>query len=186
MLSGHYMNKVCKNCNCETERYTDGRCKPCVRKRSAQWAAKNKDSINARSRIWNFVNAEKKRTTNAAYRAVNQEEINLRRKLKRQVNPNIEKVKAAVRRARKLVTPGKLSKNIVDILLAQQNGCCACCEAPLLSTYHLDHILPLSLGGSNSDDNVQLLLPKCNLQKYNAHPEKFLARRQKERLYKVY
>ena len=180
------MNKFCKNCACETERYTDGRCKPCIRKRNTQWAAQNRDSANARSRIWNSANAEKKRATNAAYRAVNQKMINLRRKLKRQVDPNIEKVKAAVWRARKLATPGKLSKNIVGILLAQQNGCCACCGVPLLGTYHLDHILPLSLGGSNSDDNVQLLLPKCNLQKYNSRPEEFLARRQKERLHEVY
>jgi 5-methylcytosine-specific restriction endonuclease McrA len=94
-----------------------------------------------------------------------------------------EKVKAAVRRGRKLTAPGKLSKGIVDSLLVKQNGCCACCGAFLLGKYHLDHILPLSLGGANSDDNVQLLLPKCNLQKYNSTPEKFLERRQLERLH---
>ncbi len=177
------MSKLCKRCNCETERYTDGRCKPCTRERNAQWSSANKDSTNARSRIWNAANAEKKRANNAAYRLANQAAINLRRKLKRQLDPNIEKVKAAVRRGRKLAVPGKLSKGIVESLLAKQNGCCACCGLPLLGKYHLDHILPLSLGGANSDDNVQLLLPKCNLQKYNSPPEKFLARRQLERLH---
>jgi 5-methylcytosine-specific restriction endonuclease McrA len=63
-----------------------------------------------------------------------------------------------------------------------QNGLCACCSNPLNGLYHLDHIVPLSLGGKNSDDNVQLLLPKCNLQKYNAPPEEFFKRREKEHL----
>ena len=177
------MNKLCKRCNCETEKYADGRCKPCTQERNAQWSLANKDSTNARSRIWNAANAEKKRANNALYRLKNQAAINLRRKLKRKLDPNIEKVKAAVRRGRKLTAPGKLSKGIVDSLLVKQNGCCACCGAFLLGKYHLDHILPLSLGGANSDDNVQLLLPKCNLQKYNSTPEKFLERRQLERLH---
>ena len=30
---------------------------------------------------------------------------------------------------------------------------------------HIDHILPLSRGGENVDDNAQLLCPYCNLSK---------------------
>ena len=176
------MNKFCKRCCCETERYADGRCQPCTRERNAQWSAKNKDSANARSRIWNACNAERKRAINAAYRLKNKTKINEQRKLKRQNDPSLEKVKAAIRRSRKLASPGKISKDIVQKLLIQQNGLCACCGVKLNGQYHLDHILPLSLGGANSDENVQLLLPICNLQKHNSHPKVFLARRAAESL----
>lgn len=176
------MIKFCKKCSCDTERYLSGGCKVCVRAKNTAWAMANKDAINARSRVWNSTNATKKRATNAAYRSTQQEQINLRRKSTRQSNPALEIIKSAVRRARKLASPGTLSKGVIAMLLTSQNNCCACCGAALNGVYHLDHIMPLSLGGANCDDNVQLLLPKCNLQKYNTHPAKFLARRAAERL----
>jgi hypothetical protein len=42
--------------------------------------------------------------------------------------------------------------------------------------------MPLSLGGQNDDGNVQLLLPRCNLEKFTSTPEKFMARRLAEKL----
>ena len=37
--------------------------------------------------------------------------------------------------------------------------------------YHVDHRMPLSLGGSNYPDNLQLLCPTCNLSKSATHPD---------------
>jgi len=179
------MIKFCKKCTCDTERYLGGGCKVCIRARNSAWAVANKVSANARSRAWNLANSVKKRATNAMYRGTQQEQINLRRKVTRQSNPTLEIIKSAARRARKLASPGTLSKGVIAVLLTRQNNCCACCGVPLDGMYHLDHIMPLSLGGANCDSNVQLLLPKCNLQKYNTHPDKFLARRAAERLQAV-
>ena len=100
--------KLCKKCNVATERYNDGKCKPCIRSKNSNWAAKNRDSINKRHRQWNAVNAEKKRATNARYREKNQRLINERRKAKRALDPSIEKNKSAKRRSAK----GILPKNI--------------------------------------------------------------------------
>jgi 5-methylcytosine-specific restriction endonuclease McrA len=69
---------------------------------------------------------------------------------------------------------------MVELLFKKQNGLCACCGAILGATYHIEHIMPLTLGGKHADENLQLLLPRCNMQKYNMHPEKFRARRVKE------
>lgn len=176
------MNKFCKRCGIDSERYTDGRCKTCTLARHARWVTNNRDLCNAISRKSNAKNADKKRKIGARYREINREEINEKRRLQREQNPSIERVKTAIRRARKRKSGGKLSANIVQQLLDRQNNLCVCCGSPLNGKYHLDHIMPLSLGGTNTDDNVQLLLPKCNLQKHNSTPENFLARRQKEQL----
>ena len=111
--------------------------------------------------------------TAAAYRAANKTKINEKRKMLRAARPEIERLKAAKRRAYKRDNGGQLSKGIVAILLARQNGLCACCAKPLNGFFHLDHKTPLSRGGQNADDNVQLLLPACNLRKYTMTQEEF-------------
>jgi 5-methylcytosine-specific restriction endonuclease McrA len=177
------MNKFCKNCGIESDRYADGRCKTCTLARSARWAAQNRERVNANSRAWNKRNSESKRALNATYRLEKQTQINQKRKNQRAIDPSLERVKAARRRALKRVNGGVLSKDIVQQLLTIQNNQCACCGVVFIGKFHLDHIIPLSLGGQNADNNVQLLLPKCNLQKYNSSPANFLSRRQKEMLH---
>jgi 5-methylcytosine-specific restriction endonuclease McrA len=86
-------------------------------------------------------------------------------------------VKAQNRRARKRTNGGTLSKNIAAKLFKHQRGKCACCGLPLGDDYHLDHIMPLALGGANVDSNIQLLRPSCNLQKSAKHPIDFMQSR---------
>ena len=65
---------------------------------------------------------------------------------------------------------GRLSIGIADKLYALQKGKCACCARSIKNGYHIDHIIPLALGGKNTDDNVQLLRPRCNQRKSAKHP----------------
>lgn len=41
----------------------------------------------------------------------------------------------------------------------------------------MDHIVPLALGGSNTDGNIQLLRATCNQQKHAKHPVVFMQER---------
>jgi len=59
---------------------------------------------------------------------------------------------------------GTLSPDIRERLYKAQNGLCNGCGSELNES-HLDHVMPLSRGGTNTDDNVQLLCPRCNLSK---------------------
>ena len=78
-------------------------------------------------------------------------------------------------RAAKLKTLGVLSTGIFDKLKNLQKNKCAICRIDLSEVKpHLDHIIPISLGGLNVDSNIQLLCSTCNNQKYNKHPIDFM------------
>lgn len=139
---------------------------------------KNKAQILAKHAEWRRNNPEKVKQGNHAWRAANKDRV-------AQVNAawvqnNKDRCNTYVhnRRARIKANGGKLSPNIRQVLFTRQSGLCACCGEPLGASYELDHIMPLSLGGKNTDDNVQLLRRVCNRSKRNSHPEVFARRQQ--------
>lgn len=78
---------------------------------------------------------------------------------------------------------GKLSKDIRKKLYDAQKGKCPCCGRDLGKSPHLDHIMPLALGGTNVDENMQLLRAACNMQKSKSHPDVFIERRKRQDAY---
>lgn len=86
-------------------------------------------------------------------------------------NKEYIRIKAQNRR-HKLI--GKLSKNLATKLFELQKGKCPACKKKLGKDYHLDHIVPIALNGSNTDNNIQLLHSKCNLKKTDRNPIEFM------------
>jgi 5-methylcytosine-specific restriction endonuclease McrA len=153
------------------------------------WAAANKEKVKSRNLNFRKENPEKIRAISMNYRKENHDKVLISTKLWRFENP--EKVKeyskeyAAKnaesrriwqqnRRARQLKNGDKLSKGLAQKLFKLQKGKCPCCKQLLGDDYHLDHIVPLALGGSNTDDNIQLLRATCNNQKSAKHPIDFM------------
>lgn len=146
------LNTPCSICGV-VDRYPSGPCKPCQLIRSkARDVQKRREADNKYRNKDRAAYLEKIK----AYRAENREKVRI-----------WERNKEAKRRAAK----GKLSNNIEKILFAEQMGVCTCCGNMLGDNYHLDHIMPLSLGGTNTDNNVQLLRAECNLKKGAMHPD---------------
>jgi 5-methylcytosine-specific restriction endonuclease McrA len=81
------------------------------------------------------------------------------------------------RNAKKRGNGGTLSRGLSEKLFKLQGGKCACCALPLGKNFHLDHIMPIALGGPNIDSNIQLLRPRCNIQKKAKHPVDFMQSR---------
>jgi 5-methylcytosine-specific restriction endonuclease McrA len=92
---------------------------------------------------------------------------------------NPDKVRAIRqnRRGRVRAARGRFSSGIVQKFLRLQRGKCACCHRVLGRKYELDHIEPLARGGSNTDDNAQLLCPPCNRRKAARDPISFMQSR---------
>lgn len=132
-----------------------------VRERSRRYYAKHADVMRERSRNYYANNPEKAKASRDRYRATSGYRI---------VNSRA----MAKRRALLCDESGRVSKDVVGRLLALQRGRCAACGDVLGEGYHIDHIMPLALGGKHAENNLQLLHKKCNLQKHAKHPIDFM------------
>lgn len=65
---------------------------------------------------------------------------------------------------------GRLPRGTVQRIREMQRGRCAICRASIKAGYHLDHIMPLALGGEHAPRNIQLLCETCNVRKNAKHP----------------
>lgn len=145
--------------------------------RVAAWHAANPDRAKANKAAWSVANSEKKKALDAAWYAANKDMAKAKMAAWREANPEAQRINSQNRRARKRKAGGTLSKDLATKLFKLQKGKCPCCRQPLGDDYHLDHKMPLALGGSNTDDNAQLLRKVCNLQKNAAHPVDFMQSR---------
>lgn len=194
------MTKPCNRCGTD-DRYVDGQCRTCCKVNSAAYRLLNREKANAYSLAYGAANRERKREVSRAWNLANAEkrlqyEASPARRAQRAAKyaANTEKVKAAVsawkkanpeaklrenhnRRAKMLAVGGVLSKGLIAKLLQLQKGKCPCCRQSLGNDYHLDHKMPLALGGDNTDDNMQLLRSTCNLKKNSKHPVDFMQMR---------
>jgi hypothetical protein len=178
------MIKPCIKCGTQ-DRNKRGDCKPCAKESKRRhyksnrekvcsdlrkYYEANKEQALARQRKWRESNREKAAEYHRKWREDNPDkELKCRRNWQK-ANPGKVKEISHNRRAKIKGNGGKLSKDIVQKLLTLQKGKCVCCGASLGNDYHLDHIVPLALGGMNDDFNVQLLTPKCNMSKGSKHP----------------
>ena len=76
-----------------------------------------------------------------------------------------KRAKDARRRSLKLGIKGFFTKKTLENLYVKQRGRCACCDEILYGKFEVDHILPLSKGGDNYPENLQLLTRRCNRKK---------------------
>lgn len=75
---------------------------------------------------------------------------------------------------RALIHAAQGSHTAQDILnqFKRQKGKCYWCSKKL-TTYHVDHIVPLTRNGSNAPDNLVIACPTCNKRKGNKLPHEF-------------
>lgn len=147
-------------------------CKTCANAEHSSWYAANSEKSKIYNAAWYAANSEEHRARTAAWQSVNPEKVRKAIAKWRAANPEAVRIKNQNRRSRN--NGGKLSTGLAARLYKLQRGKCACCKKPLGDNYHRDHRMPLALGGSNTDDNIQLLCQRCNNQKGAKHPIDFM------------
>lgn len=180
--------KICKKCGC-ADRYSDGGCRVCAKAYSVVYRAANREKRLAAASAWRKANQDKVKSVRATYCAANLDRAsdrnakfylkNIERRKQYNAewsakNPELRRRNEQNRRARKTQSGGTLSKGLSEKLFKLQKGKCPCCGLSLGDDYHLDHKMPLALGGTNTDDNIQLLRQHCNNKKGKKHPVEFM------------
>lgn len=64
--------------------------------------------------------------------------------------------------------------NYRDKIANEQDGWCMYCGEPLDLSFHIDHVMPISKGGSNQRENLVASCPNCNQVKHAKYPSDFL------------
>lgn len=183
-------NYICKSCKSivDKEYHTKNRDKLLGRHR--EYYQKNKDSLIAYQHEYSTNNKDKIRSRKKEYYQKNKEYIKAHVKEYRHNNPELMKERDRLKyennkeryfeyaRRRDALKRGasqteKIPSNIKDILKEQQNDLCGICDNVVEENQvsHIDHIIPLSRGGSHTMDNLQYAHAGCNLSKGNKLPE---------------
>lgn len=162
----------CKRCNAAYRVENKER----IAERKAAYHIANRDRCNTLAAEWRAANPEKSKAAIAKWYRANREKCVAAATKWQKDNPEACRIRGHNRRSRE--AGGKLSKDLAERLYRLQRGKCACgCNQSLGDKYHLDHVMPLALGGSNTDGNIQLLRRVCNLQKHAKHPIDFMQSR---------
>ena len=155
-------------------------CKECAKAKTRKWSKDNKELKKQLDKKYRQAHPEKYRAYRAKWKKNNYEQakecalnwwrnnkeiskVNLN--LWRKNNPEKYKVQSALRRARSESAEGSFTtKEWIDLCNKYHNKCLACGRKVKLT---IDHIVPISKGGSHYIENIQPLCGSCNSSKLN-------------------
>jgi 5-methylcytosine-specific restriction endonuclease McrA len=144
-----------------------------IKTKMAEWYARTREARVLACRAWYSANKKIRLKKVMANRADNPESFRARQALNHAANP--EKRRSAWRnyRAMKIGSTNQHTAQDIKDLYAAQKGRCAYCKVKVGHDYHVDHIQPISKGGSNGKKNLQICCPSCNLRKHAKDPIDF-------------
>lgn len=132
---------------------------------------RNRESLLEKGRAWREENKTRVRESQRRYYMKNKKVCYERNRRLCELNPDQTRAYQQTRRARVRGAKGKYSAADVAEIREMQRNRCAICRVDLSRVKeHIDHIMPLALGGSNDRTNIQVLCEPCNLQKWAHHP----------------
>lgn len=136
------------------------------------WYGKNREWVNERNKRYRA----KTRFRNQKYREADREKYRLKTKEWRIKYPDRDRASQINKKAKRKLAEGKFTAQDINHRLMAQRDRCALCAVRLNGSYHIDHINPLSRGGTNWPKNIQLLCESCNLRKHSSDPIDFARR----------
>lgn len=189
-LRHYFTGKPCKYGHISKRYVSTNKCVDCNYLSGKEWKKDNiersrylsreskkragKEKSAAWKKSWDERNKEHKRAYKAKWYKNNKEHCLNYTKEKKKNNRLFYTALENKRRALKkgVSTSLDYTKEDVLFLLKIQKNLCLYCKEKLVK-YHIDHIVPIKLGGDNSKLNIQILCPTCNMRKNAKHPIKF-------------
>lgn len=179
-----------------------GYCKPCDKTRQHKYAKQNRTKINerqnqnraanreytrAQGRKYHALYKEKHNARWRAYQKRNRQQLIERRRLRYTTEPERREknrlyrlshlqqynTHARNRYALEKNAPGTHTPQDVQRIFEAQQGKCYYCKKTL-TKYHVDHVIPITRGGSNDPSNLVVTCPTCNLRKNNKLPHEWI------------
>jgi hypothetical protein len=155
-----------------------GECSNCRRIRLAKWRDDNHEHYIEYHKQYRSDNAEQVSAIKSDWFKRNKERVAPRMKItgKRWKENNRDKVRMsgrtsmARRKARIRAVGGTHTAADIELQFRSQKGKCWWCEKKLGKTYHVDHRIAISKGGTNWPNNICISCQHCNESKHNKMP----------------
>ena len=149
-------------------------CKECRRVAYRAWREANREQILKSKQAWYKANREWQRENARARYEANRERYRENYRAWAAANRDKRNATKSRRRARKQATVPQ--RWIVDHNLGDPHACWWCGRELLGTTSHIDHVMPIKLGGPAHPDNEVTTCDTCNLRKRDSHPLVWIAR----------
>ena len=183
---------MCKPCNCaHAKEHRDAHLEE-SREASRRYRAEHLEECQRRERSYHDAHkeerSEQKRRAYAAdpgpirarvreSRRADPEKHKAEVRLWRMRNPEKRRAQSLIdahrRRAREFAALGSHTVSDVENQHARQKGRCYWCQRKVGDDYHVDHVVPLALGGIDGPENLVVACPSCNCSKGAKHPQEF-------------
>ncbi len=175
-ISPRYVNGTC--CRCAADYPQKMPSPEYAAERQRKYRVAHPERLAQQRRDYRSANIERVSQHAREYRAANPEKVKQQYRKYYEANPERFKQYNRNRRARKRGAEGHHTSADASAILERQKHKCVYCAADLRKAgKHLDHIMPLVLGGSNAVSNLQYLCPSCNMSKGGRDPLIFAKRR---------
>ncbi len=139
----------------------------------AAYRAAHKAQIAAKDAAYRASHKDKRATWNATYSATHRGDRSVYNATYHKANPEKSRAADNRRRARKQGAEGSYTEGDIKAQYTRQKGKCFWCGKRVGKDYHVDHVVPLSRGGSNWPENLVISCATCNLQKRDKMPHEW-------------
>lgn len=173
-LKRYFNGMPCPQSHLSERFVSTGTCHQCLRDLRARYYhahPERRPAALSYGRAWSKANPEKvKAAAKRAAAKAGREPFRARNRKYEKAHPEKALAKTRNRRARLRNSKGQHTASQIQAMLEYQRHKCPNCRVSLKRGYHVDHIVPIALGGSNGIENIQLLCGPCNQTKHAKDP----------------
>ena len=131
-----------------------------------QYYAEHKDQKRAYDILYQAAHKDVKRAHNAKYQAEHEDELRVYRAAYRQTDTGRAAKAASGHNRRVSLAGAPLTAAAILEVKAEHGGICPYCNRQIAGG-HIDHVVPVSKGGTNDRENLVWACAPCNMQKHD-------------------